>query len=163
MVEGLLDAAVAQSRGQTDVVAYVGGQPSYAQLRTLERHRVRSVTICPDPDAGGNAGIVSFLRNVAPRSDAYVAPDLPDSQDPDEFISDRRVDGWQAHLGRARGALLSGVNHPREHDLASAKGRDDALDALMEHATGLTARDLDESRTSRPAAPDADGDATVPP
>ena len=145
MVEGLLDAAVAQSRGLTDVVAYVGGQPSYAQLRTLHRCGIRAVTICPDPDAGGNAGIVSFVKNVDPSIRAYVAPDLPDSHDPDEFIIEHGEDAWHQHVGRAvRGAVYRASTILRESDLTSAKGRDDALDALSEYATGLPARDLDD-------------------
>jgi len=145
MVEGLLDAAVAQSRGLTEVVAYVGGQPSYAQLRTLHRHGVSAVTICPDPDAGGDAGILSFLKNLDHSIRAYVAPELPEGKDPDEVIVEHGVEGWRRHIAQSiRGPIYRASSILQEHDLSSANERDDALEELTRYAADLPERDLDD-------------------
>jgi hypothetical protein len=135
LVEGLLDAAVAQANELTNVVAYVGGQPSHAQHRVLARHRIKTATICSDPDKGGEGGIVSFLRNVAPSIRAYVAPRLPDGTDPDQFILAGGVEGWREHIARADPGHIWRTRHILgRHDLATPKGRDDAREELAEYA-----------------------------
>lgn len=146
LVEGVLDAAVLQAYGETNVCAYVGGQPSLAQLETLKHHKVRSLTICPDPDAGGDSGIRSFLRNVDSTIRAYVAPPLPDGKDPDELVLSEGLDAWRAHVGRAvRGWAYEAERILTGYELAGQRGRDDALLELAELAGRLTSqRDLDE-------------------
>ena len=144
-MEGLVDAAVAQARGQTDVIAYVGGQPSLAQLATLKQNGIRSATICPDPDAGGDAGIISFLTNLDPDIRGYVAERLPHNADPDEYIIAHGIEAWRALIDRAdRGAIYRAKAILGKHDLATPRGRDDALDQLMTHAETLERRDVDE-------------------
>jgi hypothetical protein len=145
LVEGLLDAAVAQANGLTNVVAYVGGQPSHAQHRVLARHRMKTVTICSDPDKGGEGGILSFLRNIDPSIRAYVAPKLPDGLDPDEFILTRGVDGWREHIAKAETGHVWRTRHILgRHDLATAKGRDDARVELVEYARTVQEHERDD-------------------
>lgn len=145
MVEGLFDAAVAQAHGHVEVVAYVGAQPSLAQLATLKRHGIKAATICPDPDAAGNKGILSFLRNLDGSIRAYVAPELPDHTDPDQYILGHGIDAWREHIARAvRGPIYRSGAILRDHDLETAKGRDAALENLKAYASTLHGRDLDD-------------------
>ena len=137
LVEGDLDAMVLRSLGASDVCAYLGATPSREQLETLRRRAIEAAMICPDPDAAGDAGVLSFLKNADPGIRTYVAPPLPDGQDPDEFVLAAGIEGWQEHLKgadsgltwQARGAL-------EEHDLETAMGRDAALSELRELAKG---------------------------
>lgn len=101
-VEGVLDAAVLQARGQNDVIAYVAGAFSQAQITTLRRCGIERVTIVADPDDGGDKGCQSSVRRLSAAGiETLVAPRLPDGQDPDEFVLEHGVQAWQAHVAQA--------------------------------------------------------------
>lgn len=166
-VEGVFDAALLQARGETNVISPGGVQFTAEQLETLARRRVRSVTICWDPDTGGEAGTPRAVDALTKAGiAAYVAPRLPDGLDPDEFLLREGLEGWKAHVEQAVSgpiyrahAIIGNVSpHAPEADrrwvveevlayLATLRGpwagacRDDVLRLLVER-TGYTAEAL---------------------
>ena len=106
LVEGVLDAAVLQERGDSRVMACVAAQLSGLQVETLKRHRVSSVTICLDPDGGGERGTLSCIKSLHEAGiKAYVAPMLPDGMDPDQFVIKHGLDAWKDLIDRRVHAL----------------------------------------------------------
>ena len=151
-VEGLFDAALAQVRGDSRVVAYVAATFSHAQVATLQRHHVESVVLVGDPDGGGDRGTrtnVNLLLRAGIRP--YVPPRLPDRTDPDEFIQREGIEAWRAQIERAAAGavwvaeqILSDVQPESTHTK-----KDKALTELTtfakEHLAGDWAeQDLDE-------------------
>jgi DNA primase len=134
LVEGVLDAALLQSLGDTRVIACVSAQLSQLQVQTLVRHKIRTVTICLDPDQGGERGVVSCIKSLkAVGIRAYVAPTLPDGLDPDEFVIRDGLDAWHAHIDGAQPAVLWQVNRAlQQYDLTTASGIDAALEEVRQ-------------------------------
>lgn len=140
LVEGVFDAALLQALGDTRVIACVSAQLSRSQVSTLARHKVRAVTICLDPDQGGERGVVSCIKSLkAAGIRAYVAPTLPDGLDPDEFVLRDGFDTWHAHIARAQAAVLWQVDRAlQQADLTTAPGCDAALEEVRQLARFCT-------------------------
>src|ERR1700730_11746120 len=98
LVEGLGASARLQANGEAGVIACMGSQFSRSQLQTLERHGVRAVTICLDPDGAGEKGTLACAEGLyASGINAFVVPVLPDGNDPDEYVLNHGIDAWRRH------------------------------------------------------------------
>jgi DNA primase len=64
LVEGLIDAALLQAKGEAGVIACMSAQFSVSQLETLGRYGVRSITICLDPDSAGEKGTLACIKGL---------------------------------------------------------------------------------------------------
>jgi len=133
LVEGVIDAALLQTWGDTRVIACVAAQLSGAQVETLKDYRVKSVTVCLDPDGGGERGTLACVEALAKANiAAYVAPTLPNGFDPDEFVQAEGIDAWKTHLSHA----VSGWTYRASQVLqglssaSPAQERDEAIQQL---------------------------------
>jgi hypothetical protein len=148
-VEGVIDAALLQALGETCVVAYVAAQFSGAQLETLARFGVEAVTIVPDPDTGGDRGVLSSLHGLTAHGiRAYVAARLPDGLDPDELVLRDGIEAFRHLVAEAvPGAMheadvilrsITPGSPPVERDAALAEVR-----ALVDRLDGPALVDRD--------------------
>lgn len=133
LVEGVLDAALLQSVGDTRVCAYVAASCSESQIETLKRHKVKSVTLCGDPDDGSKNGTLSNLARISKAGIAvYVAPKLPDGLDPDEFLLREGLDCWKHHIGDAiHGYTYKAQSILAQADVSKDKGKEEALQTAI--------------------------------
>ncbi len=133
LVEGVLDAVLLQAKGDTRVCAYVAASCSGDQIETLRRHRITRVTLCGDPDAGGENGTNSnFLRLTEADISVYVAPKLPDGLDPDEFLLKYGMEGWKAHIDAAEhGFRWKARRLIESKDTSTDKGKAEVLQAAI--------------------------------
>ena len=84
-----MDAALLQSQGNKRVCAYAARSCSQQQIETMKRHRIESVVLCGDPDAGGqngtdsnlvrlmNVGMEGTYRSGSTRLSLESSPDYP--------------------------------------------------------------------------------------
>ncbi len=102
----MIDAAIAQLSGMTNVCAYVAASCSQEQIQTIERKKIEKVTLCGDPDKAGDNGTASNLRRMlAVGILVYVAPRLPNKLDPDEFILKYGLEAWNKNINSAEHGL----------------------------------------------------------
>jgi DNA primase len=139
-VEGIFDVLLPQARGDTRVVGCMAAQLTNRQVETLQRYRVRTVTLCLDPDRGGDRGTIACIESLSHAGiAAYVAPRLPDGLDPDEFVLRHGIEAWRAHIERAvSGAIfrtqqLLGDVSPDSPDIE----RRAAVDRVLDFDAGL--------------------------
>jgi len=147
MVEGVLDAALLQAQGDTRVCAYVAASCSGQQIETLERHRIESVTLCGDPDDGGENGTLSNVERISKTGiKVYVAPKLPDGLDPDEFLLREGLEGWDRHIASA----VHGYTYKAQRILAKSDiNTDFGRATVLEEAIAFTKTATDvESKLS---------------
>lgn len=151
VVEGLLDASMAQAIGDTSAVAFVANKPSAEQVATLKRRGITSVNICLDPDQGGVSGTLNTIKAMTLAGiPTYVCPSLPGGLDPDQFIISAGQEGWATH----KASKIQGFRWMAEHLLSFARGRDGSISdeektELIEEAKAFAAyakgTDLEEA------------------
>jgi DNA primase catalytic core len=133
LVEGVLDAALLQAKGDPRVCAYVAASCSGDQIETLKRRGITKITLCGDPDHGGDSGTNSnLLRLTEAGIGVYVAPKLPDGLDPDEFLLTHGMEGWKAHINSAdHGFRWKAQRLIESGDVTSDKGKAEVLQSAI--------------------------------
>lgn len=140
LVEGVIDAALLQVKGDTRVCAYVGASCSDLQIKTLVHRRIKSVTLCGDPDTGGDNGTMSNIKRIMSVDiDVYVAPKLTDGLDPDEFVNKVGIEGWKNHIDNAVHAftyMARFILH--KHDITNDRGKISAISEAFNYTKKFT-------------------------
>ncbi|MEM9804027.1 MAG: toprim domain-containing protein [Cyanobacteria bacterium P01_D01_bin.56] len=106
IVEGILDAAIAQAKGFDNVVSLNGTSLSLRQLEALQTQGIEAITLCLDSDKAGAAARKKIFRTLLENDLAlrlYVAT-LPDGiKDPDALLCRRGPAALQTVLDTAQG------------------------------------------------------------
>ncbi|MFL5242980.1 MAG: AAA family ATPase [Gemmataceae bacterium] len=166
LVEGVIDAALLQVKGDHRAIACVGAQLTALQVQTLKKRQIRSVIICLDPDTAGENGILSCIRSLKDvRIGAYVAPRLPDGQDPDEYVLAHGMDSWRSHISRKTHAYkhvaVGIIKNVGERQPGDDSWSDSVVDAALEYALRLpTDRSEELARHYWPEIAAATGSST---
>lgn len=134
LVEGVLDAAVAQARGLTNVVSLGGSALTGSQLDALLRDGVKSITLCLDSDDAGKKGSIAAIKSISAKDiNAFVAI-LPADTDPDEYILREGVDAWAKLIREADGGfryLAKDMVARHKGDGWTDRGLSDCLDEAV--------------------------------
>lgn len=140
LVEGVFDAALLQTRGDTRVVASVAAELSGLQVETLVRNRVRKVFICGDPDGGGDKGTLANIEALTKAGiPSFVVPRLPDGMDPDEYVREHGTADWKGRVA----ASVPGAVFKAETILGNVSSsspdheKRDAVEAVSAYASTL--------------------------
>lgn len=160
LVEGFLDALSLRAAGLPDVVALGGAALGEEQIKALAAARVKSLTLNLDYDPKekpceshgepfcrlcfpGLKGTLQALDKLgrAPFRVYVVDPvrmaengNLEDKVDPDTYVRRHGLDAYRTLLKEAvRGALFRGDRILREHDLTTDRGKDEAVEALLQY------------------------------
>jgi len=133
-MEGVIDALSLIDSGLNNVVAYVGASFTNDQIAVMKRYRIKTVTIIPDADEGGQTGLrSSVIRLFNSDIDSYSCL-LPDGLDPNDYLIKYGFEKWQDYTSKPKSALSAIV------DNILAKYSD------QEHSDMITNRIINEVR-----------------
>ncbi len=106
-VEGQFDSDVPYVLADDSrVIATLGAGVTQEQAEKLKRYGIENVILLGDPDEAGrkaNRGSIQVLTPLGIK--VFVAPELPDGLDPDEFVIQRGSDDWRKHVDSSVHAL----------------------------------------------------------
>ena len=105
LVEGVLDAAIAQAKGMQNVVPLHGSSLSLAQLKQLQGEGIGGITLCLDSDRAGAQArkrIIERVLTQIPQMRLRIAI-LPQGCDPDDIIRTAGIEAFQKRIERAEG------------------------------------------------------------
>jgi putative DNA primase/helicase len=102
IVEGFFDVLVLRQAGDDRIVSGIAGTLPQAAIECLARRGVTTAFICGDPDQGGRNGNESNVRRLhASGIETCVLEELPDGQDPDEYVLAHGIDEWRQRVQKA--------------------------------------------------------------
>jgi len=131
-VEGILDALSLRKYGLNDVVATGGSDLTQAQIESLQKARIQSVTLNLDNDKAGFDGLkraIVKLESAGIRTYAVHPPLMGEGiKDPDQLIREKGIAAYRQLLLQAvSGAEWHLDRIVETEDLSTSKGIDNAL------------------------------------
>ncbi len=105
IVEGVLDAAIAQAKGMLQVIPLQGSSLNLSQLQQLQSEGIDGITLCLDSDRAGAKArkrIIERILTQVPQMRLRIAT-LPQSCDPDDIIRTAGIEAFQQRIDQAEG------------------------------------------------------------
>ncbi len=94
-VEGIVDAAIAQAKGDHRVIASCTAGLTPVQIQTLAKSKVNSVICCYDNDEAGSRGTSRSIIDLANSSIIPYVSSLPAGKDPADFLKTHTLEEWE--------------------------------------------------------------------
>lgn len=102
IVEGYLDAMIAQAKGFKGIVATGGASLSTKQIESLKIYQNKNIVLALDNDKAGIEGIVRVIKILAnSKVNLFVASDFSPYKDPDEFIINNGIEKFSNLIDKA--------------------------------------------------------------
>lgn len=131
VVEGYTDVLALHQAGLTESVAIMGTSLTTDQLGELSR-AARTIFLALDADSSGREAMLRAGQAAAERGVELRVVALPDGRDPAELVAAEGLESFAARLAGALSVPEFQAGRVLETaDLASAGGRDRALDELV--------------------------------
>jgi DNA primase len=138
LVEGYMDVIGVYSAGVKEVVASCGTALSNDQVRAIKRQTSQQqagngqVILNFDPDAAGQRSTEKYVSSFLAEGLRVRILELPGGLDPDEFIQQHGLEGYQRHVNNAPSFFHWLTERVRERfGMQSAEGRVDAFKAML--------------------------------
>lgn len=137
VVEGLLDALHAKTKGIENVVALGGTAFNQKQLQLLQEHGVKTITLCLDNDKAGKEATTRVKEIVTKSQASFEIKEvtLPkDIKDPDQMIKEHGIESFRKEIMAAKTITLekplnsphSNEINPTKHDLVFHSDKNNA-------------------------------------
>ena len=147
VVEGFMDALLAEARGISNVVALTNSRLIGGQWEALRKHGVKNLILALDNDKAGLEGTESIIREALKEGtfSTYVAS-FQGGKDPDELIRNKGAGAFLEAIKKAktegRGVkwLLSRIGE--KEDLSTDLGKQEAFKKMTE-VTKILSNPLD--------------------
>ena len=112
IVEGHLDALIADVKGFKGIVATGGANLTAKQLESLENYKINQVVLALDKDKAGEEGILKAVNFFATSNiKLFIANDFEECKDPDEFIIKKGIEAFNQLINNAVSSSKWFANH----------------------------------------------------
>lgn len=140
LVEGFLDALIANVRGVKGVVALGGDHLSQEQIDNVRRYgSIKQITLCLDGDEAGQKGVEQNLSLLAREGITTFVAELPAGYDPDDLIREKGIEAFQDAITKAiSAARWKAKRLVSKHDLTTDKGRSEVIEEALAFEETLT-------------------------
>ena len=153
VVEGELDALIAEVRGIENVVALGGASLSTGMVQDAIKRGAKSFTLCLDKDKAGKDGATRAIDAILKEGvNRVYLVNLPEGSDPDSLIKEQGVEALREAIAQAipyYKAILENILHKygtiqEETGSLSEKVKDRLLDEVVETGSKLEPMDRDQ-------------------
>lgn len=139
IVEGYLDALVAEAKGVKGITATGGSSLTSKQLESLENYKIKNIVLAFDNDKAGKEGTLKAINSLANSNiKVFVANNFEDCKDPDEFIKKNGINNFHNLINNAISASKYYANYLLEnYNLEEDQQKSEFLELALEYDSKL--------------------------
>lgn len=139
IVEGYLDALIADARGFKGIVATGGSMLTGNQLESLETFKINQVVLALDNDHAGKEGTLKAVNFFATSHiKAFVTKEFEGCKDPDEFITKKGITAFNELIDNAISSSKWFANHLiSKFNLSNDQEKSTFLETALEYDSKL--------------------------
>ncbi len=130
LVEGVLDALIAEARGMTNVVAMGGHTLKELQSNLLKKIGVKTAVLLLDNDEAGIKGSFSTIKRLRADGISAFVTQLDNAKDLDEFLKTSSSEALQTKIASSVSAIEWEVNQLKQQANIKLLGHDNNEEKL---------------------------------